>query len=174
MHYNDVESLYRKGWNSPNCVWSNAAFFVAAFLPPCPSWLWCFTMWCIGVASSVFHATMDSRARVADNVCCALFEVTCLGSAWGWPTWLVLALWPCTYLAQIAVSRGFEVDAVLVFSNLFTLWWHAHYDVLGVVLFSFACWYQNMLGSSPISWCHSVFHVGMALAGHMLWGYTCP
>ena len=128
----------------------------------------------LGMASFVFHATLDPWARVADNLFCALFELVCLGACWNWSPLTVCGLWPLTYAAQVIVSKGFEVDALLVFSNLFTLWWHGHYLPLAIVVTSFAFWYQNMLSSTPLSWCHALFHVGMALAGHILWSRTCP
>ena len=169
MHYNDISGLRKRGWHLPVNVWTNAAFLLAAAYPPNPSLTWQFTMCGIGLASGFFHATMNPKARVADNVFCALFEIVCLGWCWDWPPVVTWCMWPIVYLAQISVSKGFEVDALLVFSNLFTLVWHGHYLSLSVVLLSFACWYQNMLGARPLPWCHAAFHVGMALAGYLLW-----
>lgn len=172
MHYNDIPGLRKKGWHRPVNVWSNAAFFIAAAFPPRPSMTWQCTMWGLGFASWVFHATLEPWARVGDNVFCALFEIVCLGWCWKWPPAVVWLLWPFVYAAQVVVSKGFEVDAVLVFSNLFTLWWHEHYVPLVIVVVSFAFWYQNMLGARPLAWCHAVFHVGMALSGYLLWCTT--
>ena len=174
MHQNDIHGLRLRGWHTASCVYSNLAFFAAMSVPPCVHLPWMFTMWTVGTTSTVFHATMDPTWRLADNAACALFEMMCMGTMWGWDAAWTVAAGPVLFVVQRAVSAGFEVDAVLVFSNLGSLAWHGHYDVLAIVLISFAMWYQNMLGAHPMPWCHAMFHVGMALAGWMLWGRHCP
>tara|TARA_Y100000590_G_scaffold15281_1_gene18357 strand:+ start:683 stop:1222 length:540 start_codon:yes stop_codon:yes gene_type:complete len=174
MHHNDIPGLYRRGWHAPSCVYSNLAFFMAMSMPPSWNLPWMFTMWAVGTASTVFHATMDSTWRLVDNASCALFELICMGTMWGWDMSWTVASAPLLFLAQHAVSSGFEVDAVLVFSNLGSLWWHGHYDVLAIVIISFGFWYQNMLGSRPLAWCHAMFHIGMAVSGWMIWARHFP